>query len=75
MYPFSLIHRRSFLILYSNDTLFIFVLFSKDEIRSGSLGLSTCDTLLSCLSVDVRKLQVAILARSYREMYQTVRIH
>ena len=28
-YPFSLIHRRLFLILYSNVNLFIFLLFSK----------------------------------------------
>ena len=30
-YPFSLIHRRLFLILYSNVNLFIFLLFSKDD--------------------------------------------
>ena len=43
-YPFSLIHRRLFLILYSNVNLFIFLLFSKDD-RSRSLSI--CDTLLS----------------------------
>ena len=30
-YPFSLIHRRSFLILYSNVNLLIFLMFSKDD--------------------------------------------
>ena len=43
-YPFSLIHRSLFLILYSNFHLFIFLLFSKDD-RSRSLSI--CDTLLS----------------------------
>ena len=42
--PFSLIHIRLFLILYSNVILFIFLLFSKDD---GSMSLSICDTLLS----------------------------
>ena len=42
-YPFSLIHRRLFLILYYVN-LFIFLLFSKDD-RSRSLSI--CDTLLS----------------------------
>ena len=35
-YPFSLLHRRLFLILYSNVNLFIFLLFSKDD-RSRSV--------------------------------------
>ena len=35
---------------------------------------STIYTIILHLSVAVRKLQVAILARSSREMYQTVRI-
>ena len=30
-YPFSLIHRMLFLILYSNVNLFIFLRFSKDD--------------------------------------------
>ena len=42
-YPFSLIHIRLFLILYSNVNLFICFLFSKDD-RSRSLSI--CDTLL-----------------------------
>ena len=33
-----------------------------------------CETIINSLSVGVRKLQVAILARSSRELYLTVRI-
>ena len=45
------------------------------KICGGRIRIYTIILLKSvCLSVDVRKLQVAILARSSREMLQTVRI-
>ena len=43
-YPVSLIHTRSFLILYSTVNLLIFLLFSKDDMYR---SLSICVTLLS----------------------------
>ena len=45
-YPFSLIHIRLFLILYSNVHFFFFLLFSKDD-RSRSLSICDRPTLLS----------------------------
>ena len=53
----------------------LFLIFQPLRLIAGQVGV-ICDfyTVILLKSVGVRKLQVAILARSSREMSQTVRI-